>query len=218
MKRNVVLAITGASGAIYATRLLEAMLASMCRVHLTISHAGALVLEQELGLRVSLDDFELEQLLPQGKSAFANCAVTQQAGVSPLSDHQDVQYYHYMDFLSSIASGSFATEGMVICPCSGGTLSGIVTGASLNLIHRAAEVHLKERRKLVIVPRETPLSQVALDNMQRAGQLGAVVLPAMPGWYHGAKSAADLVDFVVSRILDQLEISNGLINRWGETS
>jgi 4-hydroxy-3-polyprenylbenzoate decarboxylase len=105
---------------------------------------------------------------------------------------------------------------MVICPCSSGTLSALVHGTSANLIHRAAEVHLKERRKLVLVPRETPLSIIMLDNLRRAAEAGAVILPAMPGFYHGVKSIRDLIDFIVARICDQLGILNNLIQRWGE--
>jgi 4-hydroxy-3-polyprenylbenzoate decarboxylase len=104
---------------------------------------------------------------------------------------------------------------MVICPCSGGTLSGIAHGASNNLIQRAAEVQLKERRKLIVVPRETPLSTIAIDNMKRVADAGGIVLPAMPGWYHGVQSLQDLIDFVVARILDQLEIEHTLMKRWG---
>jgi len=124
-------------------------------------------------------------------------------------------YHHYRDFMSAPASGSFLTDGMVICPCSGGTISAIVHGTSTNLIHRAAEVHFKERRKLILVPRETPLSMTILDNMKRAAEYGAVILPAMPGFYHGVKTIGDLIDFVVARILDQLGIRNSLIHRWG---
>jgi len=104
---------------------------------------------------------------------------------------------------------------MVICPCSGGTLGAVVHGTSDNLIHRAADVHLKEHRKLILVPRETPLSLVQLDNLKRAAEAGAIVLPAMPGFYHGVQSIRDLVDFVVGRICDQLGIVNSLIRRWG---
>jgi len=104
---------------------------------------------------------------------------------------------------------------MVICPASGGTVSAIAHGTSGNLIQRAADVHLKERRRLILVPRETPLSAIQLDNLKRCAEAGAVVLPAMPGFYHGAKSVPDLVDFVVARICDQLEIENDLIPRWG---
>ncbi len=106
---------------------------------------------------------------------------------------------------------------MIVCPCSGSTLSGLARGASGNLIERAAEVHLKERRKLVIVPRETPLSVFAIENMQRLASAGAVVLPAAPGWYHDVRDLDSLVDFVVSRILDQLDLGNALIQRWGES-
>lgn len=119
--------------------------------------------------------------------------------------------------MTPIASGSFRTDAMVVCPCSGSTLSAIARSAASNLITRAAEVHLKEHRKLVLVPRETPLSVLQLENMHRVAQAGAVVLPAMPGWYHDVQSLDDLVDFVVSRILDQLDIDNALIGRWGET-
>jgi 4-hydroxy-3-polyprenylbenzoate decarboxylase len=117
--------------------------------------------------------------------------------------------------MSPIASGSHLTRGMVICPCSGSTLSAVVYASGSNLIHRAADVHLKERRKLVLVPRETPLSVRQLDNMKQACEAGAIVLPAAPGWYHGVESTRDLVDFIVARILDQLEIPRTLIQRWG---
>jgi 4-hydroxy-3-polyprenylbenzoate decarboxylase len=117
--------------------------------------------------------------------------------------------------MSAIASGSFRTRGMVICPCSGSTLAGIAMSASGNLVQRAAEVHLKERRPLILVPRETPLSLIQLENMHKVSQAGAVILPAAPGFYHGAQTIADLVDFIVARILDQLAIPNRLIRRWG---
>jgi 4-hydroxy-3-polyprenylbenzoate decarboxylase len=117
--------------------------------------------------------------------------------------------------MAPIASGSFLTDGMVICPCSGSTLGAVVHGTGENLIHRAASVHLKERRKLIVVPRETPLSIIQLDNMRRAAEAGAIVLPAMPGFYHGASTIGDLVDFVVARVLDQLGIEHALMHRWG---
>ncbi len=119
--------------------------------------------------------------------------------------------------MSPIASGSSLTSGMVVCPCSGTTLGAIAHGSGSNLIQRAADVHLKEKRKLILVPRETPLSVVQLENMKLASQAGAVVLPATPGWYHGVRSLQDLVDFIVSRILDQLGIEHALIHRWGAT-
>jgi len=195
-----VVAITGASGAVYATRLLQVLVEAGRDVHLTMSPSGAAVVAQELGRRVSLDRFDAAALLPE-VSAAAN---------------ERIHYHHYTDFMAAPASGSFLTAGMVICPCSGSTLSAVALGASNNLVQRAADVHLKERRKLILVPRETPLSLIHLDNMRRAAEAGAIILPAMPGWYHGVRSVQDLVDFVVARILDQLGVPHQLMQRWGE--
>jgi len=147
-----------------------------------------------------LDRFDAAALLPETSAAIAK---------------DRIRYHHHSDFFAAPASGSFLTLGMVVCPCSGSTLGAVVHGTGENLIHRAASVHLKERRKLVLVPRETPLSAIYLENMHRASLAGAVVLPAMPGFYHGASTMRDLVDFVVGRICDQLEIPNTLIKRWG---
>jgi 4-hydroxy-3-polyprenylbenzoate decarboxylase len=199
---NLVVAITGASGAAYAVRLLEILLAVGRDVDFTISPAGQAVLREELGRTVALDAFRQDDLL---SSSRAN---------SPRPGK--LRYFHYQDLMAPIASGSYLTAGMVICPCSGGTLAAIAHALGTNLIHRAAEVHLKERRKLVLVPRETPLSLPQLDNMKRAAEAGAIVLPASPGFYHGAKSIGDLVDFVVARICDQLGVEHTLIRRWGE--
>ncbi|HEV3416644.1 MAG TPA: flavin prenyltransferase UbiX [Pirellulales bacterium] len=199
---NLVLAITGASGAAYAVRLLEVLLAAGRDVHLTISPAGQTVLREELKLNVDLDAFRAADLLPSVK-------LDQAARGS-------IHYHHYQDLMAPIASGSFLTGGMIVCPCSGGTLAAISHATGTNLIHRAAEVHLKERRKLILVPRETPLSLPQLDNMKRATEAGAIVLPASPAFYHGVKSVSDLVDFIVARICDQLGIEHGLIRRWGE--
>lgn len=127
-----------------------------------------------------------------------------------------ISIHRKRDYSAGIASGSFLTRGMVICPCSMGTLSSISCGASTNLIQRAADVHLKERRRLILVPRETPLSSIALENMTRLSQAGALVLPSMPGFYHQPQSLADLVDFVVARICDQLSVPHELMDRWGE--
>lgn len=193
----IVLGITGASGAPYAVRLLEVLLRGGHEVHVTISPSGAAVVQQELSFATSLEKFDLTQW---GLDA-------QLAG--------KLHYHHWRDFMTPIASGSFLTSGMVICPCSGTTLSAIAAGSAGNLIQRAAEVHLKERRKLVLVPRETPVSLTHIDNMKRCTEAGAVILPASPGWYHGVKSLDDLVNFVVARILDQLRVDNGLIKRWG---
>ncbi len=220
---NIVLAMTGASGAIYALRLLQVLLAAGVRVHLSISPSAALVLKQELGIEVDLKRFAPAELplLPDSR-AFASLPPTmahvlaEPARGAPLgAAHGEIVYHHYENLMAPIASGSFPTAGMVICPCSGSTLGAVVHGTGENLIHRAASVHLKERRKLVVVPRETPLSTIQLENMRRAAEAGAVVLPAMPGFYHGVQSIGDLVDFVVARICDQLGVENTLMHRWG---
>ena len=225
-KKIVVVAITGASGAPYAVRLLDVLTAAGCDVHLTISPSAVLVLRQELDLNVDLDNFDESALLlgSADPSDSSLDLLRSMAGISTqesnvlsldLGEPGEIVYHHYNDLMSPIASGSFLTHGMVICPCSGSTLGAVVHGTGENLIHRAAQVHLKERRKLILMPRETPLSTIQLDNMKRASENGAVVLPAMPGFYHGVKSIRDLIDFVVGRICDQLEIKNSLIQRWG---
>ncbi len=227
MKRTIVVAITGASGATYAVRLLEVLSAAGCDIHLTISAAAQAVLKQELDLTIDLDKFNPSMLQLGGEISAKDRKLKEirsLAGISssssnvlsvPSGEPGEIHYHHYRDYMAPIASGSFLTDGMVVCPCSSGTLSSIVHATSANLIHRSAEVHLKERRKLVLVPRETPLSMVQLDNLKRAAEAGAVILPAMPGFYHGVKSILDLIDFVVARICDQLGIPNSLIKRWG---
>jgi 4-hydroxy-3-polyprenylbenzoate decarboxylase len=208
----LILAITGASGAVYAVRLLDVLLASGREVHLVISPSGNAVLKQELGTLVDLERFDPVPLI----SAMEHPLLQ---GAKPPSErlaHTGKLLYHrHDDFMAPPASGSFVTGGMVVCPCSGSTLSGIAHAASMNLIQRAADVHLKERRRLILVPRETPLSVIQLDNLRKAVEAGAVVLPAMPGWYHGVTSIRDLVDFVVARILDQLAVPHTLMKRWG---
>jgi 4-hydroxy-3-polyprenylbenzoate decarboxylase len=194
----VVLGVTGASGAIYSRRLLHVLLDTNCDVHLSVSPSGKAVFEQELSESLDLDNFSVDQFL---------------GTATPLSGR--LTYHHYKNLMAPIASGSFLTSAMVICPCSGSTLSAVTHAMGDNLIHRAAEVHLKERRKLVVVPRESPLSLPQLKNMQAIHEAGAVVLPASPGFYHNPESIDDLVDFVVSRICDQLNITNELVGRWG---
>ncbi len=193
----IVLAITGASGAAYAVRLLETLLGAGREVYLSISPSGWAVLETELGIKIDLERFDPSTIIPLRQ------AQDRQA-LSHGEREKKLRYCHYQDLMSPIASGSFLTDGMVVCPCSGSTLGAIAHSMGSNLIHRAAEVHLKERRKLVLVPRETPLSLPQIDNMRKATEAGAVVLPASPGFYHGPKSIDDLVDFVVGRICDQL--------------
>jgi 4-hydroxy-3-polyprenylbenzoate decarboxylase len=219
---NYVLAMTGASGAIYALRLLEVLLEAEACVHLAISPAARLVLKQEIGVDVDLDHFVPGSLSfgPAGSPAREHLApamaeVLSGSAAASVGRTGKIVYHHYQDLMAPIASGSFLTAGMVICPCSSSTLGAVVHGTGDNLIHRAAGVHLKERRKLIVVPRETPLSTIHLENMRRVAEAGAVVLPAMPGFYHGVKSIRDLIDFVVARICDQLEIGNTLVHRWG---
>ncbi len=219
---QIVLAMTGASGAAYAVRLLEVLLAAGCHVHLSISPAAQLVLKQELGLEIDLARFEPASLRigPDSPARVALAPAMREVFSGMWAGGEDgrVSYHHYQNLMAPVASGSFLTAGMVICPCSGSTLGAVVHGTGENLIHRAAGVHLKERRKLILVPRETPLSLIHLDNMRRAAEAGAVVLPAMPGFYHGVQSIRDLVDFVVARIADQLGIEHHLMRRWGAGS
>lgn len=208
----IILGVTGASGAVYTMRLLEVLLAVGRDVHLSVSPSGAAVVKQELGVELDLKQLTAADLSPDRTPLLADRA----AIANPADQPGTLHYHHFQDFMAPIASGSFLAGGMAICPCSGTTLSAIAAGAAGNLIQRAAEVQLKEHRKLVLVPREAPISLTHIDNMRKATEAGAVVLPAAPGWYHGVESLADLVDFVVGRICDQLGVRNALIKRWGE--
>jgi len=228
MKKNICVGITGASGAVYSVRLIEVLLATGHDVHLSISPSGAQVIDEEMDLKVNLKKFKASDLMLDNVAAAEDSKIRLlqvSAGIgtadsnvlsaesSPLGE---LYYHHFQDLKAPIASGSFLTEGMVICPCSGTTLSAIARGAASSLIQRAAEVHLKERRKLILVPRETPLSLPHIENMRFATQAGAVIMPASPGWYHGVTTLRDLVDFMVARVCDQLGVDNCLMNRWGE--
>ena len=228
MKRSIVVAITGASGVTYSVRLLEVLLAAGCDVHLTISPAGQTVLRQELDLSVDLENFNPAALrLDSGPGVRDQKLrfLRSKAGISGDSSNVlgiatgepgTLRFHHPRDGLAPLGSGSFPTDGMIVCPCSCNTLSAIAYGSAANLIHRAAEIHLKERRKLILVPRETPLSLTQIRNMKLATEAGAVILPATPAFYHGVERIGDLVDFIVARICDQLGIANTLIERWGE--
>jgi 4-hydroxy-3-polyprenylbenzoate decarboxylase len=198
--QDLVLGMTGASGAPYGVRLLEVLLHAGRTVHLTVSPAAVQVLEHELDRQVHLEHFALPDLLGE-----------QAARTAPGRVH----YHHYTNFQAGIASGSFLTAGMVICPCSMGTVAAIAHGLSQNLIHRAADVHLKERRRLVLVPRESPLNLIQLRNLAACAEAGAVVLPAMPAFYTRPRSLTDVVDFLVGRICDQLGVEHQLLRRWG---
>lgn len=195
---RVFLGITGASGALYAARLLESLAAADCEIGISASRAGIEVLATELYGNALLSPDE-----------------TLARFVEPARGGQ-VTVYDPHDWKAPYASGSARVDAYVICPCSMGTLGTIASGAMSNLIHRAASVALKEGRKLVLVPRETPLSAIHLENMLRLREAGAVILFAAPGFYHGADAVDDLVNFVVGRCLDQLGLENALIKRWGE--
>lgn len=197
---DLVLALTGASGAPYGVRLLDVLLRQGRTVHLTVSPAAVEVMRQELGRTVRLNPFVLEDLLGHDGSERPGRVI----------------YHDHRDFSAGIASGSFLTAGMAICPCSMGTVAAIAHGLSQNLIHRAADVHLKERRKLVLVPRETPLHLVQLRNLAACAEAGAVVLPAMPAFYTRPTSLQDMIDFIVGRVCDQLGVAHDLLRRWGE--
>jgi 4-hydroxy-3-polyprenylbenzoate decarboxylase len=201
---DLVLGMTGASGAPYGLRLLEVLLLTGRTVHVVMSPSGAEVLRTELGRTVRLDDFHAADLL--GEQAVERLGPAQ----------ANLHYHHFQDFTAGIASGSFRTAGMAICPCSMGTAAGVAHGLSQNLIQRAADVHLKEGRKLILVPRETPLGLVQLRNLAACAEAGAVVLPAMPAFYTRPKSIEDMIDFVVGRICDQLGVEHRLFHRWGE--
>jgi 4-hydroxy-3-polyprenylbenzoate decarboxylase len=192
---DLVVAMSGASGAPYAVRLLHVLVRAGRKVHVTITPSAVQVLRHEMGLEVDLDAFNPATL--------------------GLREQGRIVYHRHDDFSAGIASGSFPTGGMVIVPCSMSTIGSIAAGVTTNLVTRAADVHLKERRKLIVVPRETPLSLIHLENMLRVTRAGAVVLPAAPGWYHRPRRLEDLVDFLVARICDQLGITNSLAPRWG---
>ena len=189
----IVFGITGASGAPYAVRLLQQLAVAHRPVSLIVSKYGLRLLETESGI-ASID--ELRKTV--GNDAWDSC----------------VETFSNEDRGAPPASGSALTAGMIVCPCSMGTLSAISVGASRSLIERAADVTLKERRKLILVPRETPLSAIHLGNMLRLTRAGAVVMPASPGFYHRPQQVSDMVDFVVARILDQLGVEQTLVKRW----
>jgi 4-hydroxy-3-polyprenylbenzoate decarboxylase len=204
----IVLAICGASGSIYGVRLLRILLACGRDVHLTISPGATQVFQAELGVSVALENFDLSHFQSLGDWRMPR-------GTGAMGPGQ-LRYHHFQDFSAGIASGSFLTSGMVICPCSMGTLAAVAQGLSSNLIHRAADVHLKERRKLILVPRETPLGSIQLQNMKILADAGGIILPAMPGFYHQPRTVEEMVDFVIARICDQLGLTLSFFRRWGE--
>lgn len=199
LQNHIILALTGASGAPYALRLLESLLKAGVRVDLIFSKAAQMVLAMESDLEV-----------PARPSEVAS-SFQQQYSVSP----DQLRVYGREDWMAPAASGSHTARAMVVCPCTMGTLAAIATGMSDNLIERAADVMIKEHRQLILVPREAPFSAIHLENMLKLSRLGVTIMPANPGFYYQPKTINDLVDFVVARLLDQLEVDHNLLPRWG---
>ena len=197
---RITLAMTGASGAQYGLRLLDCLVQEEREVHFLISRAAQLVVATETDVALPAK--------PQAMQAF----LTEYTGAVP----GQVRVFGEQDWMAPPASGSGAPAAMVVVPCSTGSLSAIASGACNNLIERAADVALKERRQLILVPRETPFSSIHLENMLKLSNLGAVILPAAPGFYHQPQSVDDLIDFVVARILNLLNIPQDMLPRWGE--
>jgi 4-hydroxy-3-polyprenylbenzoate decarboxylase len=196
--RHFVVAVTGASGSVYGLRLVSELLRAGCRVSLLLTAAGRQVLKHEVGLDWPTESKQQRHLVQE---YFASIAV----------DCLDID-----DFWVGSASGSNPANAMIVMPCSMGTAGRIAAGLSSNLLERAADVMLKERRQLILVPRETPFNTIHLENLLRLAQAGAVILPAMPGFYHGPETISDLVDFIVGKVLDQLAVEHDLFERWAE--
>jgi len=197
---TVTLALSGASGMAYGLRLLECLLAADLNGYLLVSQAAHLVAKQELGVTLPARAGDLEKQLSAGLGA---------------GDGQ-LRVFGREDWNAPLASGSNPADAMVVCPCSMGTLAAIAHGLSDNLIERAADVMLKEQKKLILVPREAPFSTLHLENMLALSRMNTVILPANPGFYHRPQSVEDIVDFIVARILDQLGIQHALMARWGD--
>ncbi|WP_105187868.1 MULTISPECIES: flavin prenyltransferase UbiX [unclassified Pseudoalteromonas] len=198
-KEPITLAFSGASGAPYGLRLLQVLIEQGHQVFVLISSAARVVFDTESGIKLSGNEEKATQQL------------------SELVHAQDGQLkvFGKDNWFSPVASGSAAPKKMVVCPCSAGTVSAIATGASDNLMERAADVVIKERGQLILVPRETPFSEIHLENMLKLARMGVTIMPAAPGFYHQPESIADLVDFMVARILDHLGIAQTLTSRWG---
>jgi len=197
--KTIALAITGASGSVYALRLMEILLREKVHIQLMISDPGRMVLAQESALKLPAGIAKTRTLLARHFKV----------------DENALSVYGKQDWYAPVASGSNPPQAMVVCPCTSGTLGEIAAGTSRGLIVRAADVALKERRKLILVLRETPLSAIHLENMLRLSRAGAVIMPASPGFYHQPQSIADIVDYMVARVLDHLEIPHDLMAPWG---
>lgn len=200
MKPKVVtLAMTGASGAEYTLRLIEFLLRNHIQIQFISSQPGQIVMGMETKLKLTGSPQKMRQAMVDYFSA----------------DPELIQVYSRDQWTAPPASGSSVADAMVVCPCTMGSLASIAVGSSDNLIHRAADVAIKERKTLILVPRETPFSAIHLENMLKLARLGVVILPPNPGFYHGVSEVSELVDFIVARILDQLGIENDLSPRWG---
>jgi 4-hydroxy-3-polyprenylbenzoate decarboxylase len=197
---SITLAMTGASGMPYGVRLLECLLGAGIQVNLLFSQAAQIVASQEMDLALPARAKDAQKFF---------CA---RWNVLP----GQLLVYGREEWFAPVASGSNAADAMVVCPCSMGTLAAIAAGMSVNLIQRAADVTLKEARKLILVPRETPLSAIHLENMLKLSRAGAIILPANPGFYHRPHTVQELVDFVVARVLDQIGVEHALMPRWGK--
>jgi 4-hydroxy-3-polyprenylbenzoate decarboxylase len=199
MNQTIALAMTGASGAAYGLRLLECLLQADKHVYLMLSSPAQVVIGMETDLK-----------LP-GRAGEIQTFLTGHYGTKP----GQLEVFGNEQWTAPVASGSSVPHAMVVCPCTSGTLSAIARGASDNLLERAADVVIKEQRRLILVPREMPFSAIHLENMLTLARLGVTILPACPGFYHHPKNITDLVDFVVARILDHLDIEHHLVQRWG---
>jgi len=199
VNKKMVVAICGASGSIYGIRLLKALLKNPINIYLIISNAGYKVLEHEIGYK--------------GESFLS---FLKDKGVVIHND-ADLNIYDQDDFFAPPASGSFRNDGMVIAPCSMKTLGAIASGIADNLIHRAADVNLKEKRPLILLPRETPLNLIHLKNMYVTAKAGATIMPPSPSFYSNPQNISDLVDTVIARVLDHLKIEHDLVKEWGAT-
>jgi len=200
--KTITLALTGASGMPYAMHLLEMLLAGGHTVYLVYSQAAQFVAAQEMNLALPAKPAEARRILIEKYAC----------------QPEQLQVFAREDWMAPIASGSGAVDAMVVCPCTMGALAAIAHGMSDNLIERAADVMLKEGRKLILVPREAPFSAIHLENMLKLARMGVVILPPNPGFYHQPQSVDDLVDFVVAKILDQLGVEHQLVERWGSVA
>ncbi len=199
VQKRVTVAITGASGVQYGLRLIECLVKADAQVFVMVSKAAQVVIATETDLKLPAQAASMAQFLTTLYQA----------------KEGQIKVFGKEDWMSPVASGSGAPSSMVVCPCSAGALSAIAIGASNNLIERAADVVLKERRQLILVPRESPFSAIHLENMLKLTHMGVTIMPASPGFYHKPQSVLDMVDFMVARVLDHLGIEQNMIEKWG---